>query len=119
MGLHDDDDDHHNDEEEEELPEVFPPYLPPKDPSFPEYTLVLDLDETLIHFDSEDKLNDSFDAENNDSFNYSIRSGLASFLRELSKYYELVIYTAAMSDYADYIINQVDPNRLIKHRMYR
>ena len=32
------------------LPEVFPPYLPRKDIMESAYTLVLDLDETLIHF---------------------------------------------------------------------
>ena len=33
-----------------QLPKVKPPYLPEKDPSAPAYTLVLDLDETLIHY---------------------------------------------------------------------
>jgi len=32
------------------LPDVKDPYLPPKQPSDKEYTLVIDLDETLIHF---------------------------------------------------------------------
>lgn len=34
----------------EELPEVHPPFLPTKDILDQPYTLVLDLDETLIHF---------------------------------------------------------------------
>jgi hypothetical protein len=33
-----------------ELPEVHPPFLPAKDILDQPYTLVLDLDETLIHF---------------------------------------------------------------------
>ena len=34
----------------DELPEVHPPFLPAKDVLDQPYTLVLDLDETLIHF---------------------------------------------------------------------
>jgi len=33
------------------LPIATPPYLPPKEDDGRLYTLVLDLDETLIHFD--------------------------------------------------------------------
>ena len=38
-------------EEDEKLPKVKPPYLPPKALGMSPYTLVLDLDETLIHFE--------------------------------------------------------------------
>jgi CTD small phosphatase-like protein 2 len=37
-----------------------------------------------------------------------VRPGLNKFLTELSQYYELVVFTAALSDYADWILNQVD-----------
>ena len=43
------------DEEDKYLPKVKPPYLPPKELSMSPYTLVLDLDETLIHFEDVSK----------------------------------------------------------------
>jgi len=39
--------------EDPSLPAVLPPYLPKKEDDYKEYTLVLDLDETLIHYDEE------------------------------------------------------------------
>lgn len=71
-----------------------PPYLPSKsimrNPRA--YTLVLDLDETLVHF-----------VEENDSAFIQIRPGAETFLEEMSMYYEIVIFTAAMQD-VKYII---------------
>jgi CTD small phosphatase-like protein 2 len=58
--------------------------------------LVLDLDETLIHFDCDDDTENCQDEE--DEGYYLIRPGAIKFLNELSKYYELVIFTAAMPD---------------------
>ena len=46
-------------EQQEELPPVEVPYLPKKDILDSEYTLVLDLDETLIHFVSPQDENDA------------------------------------------------------------
>ena len=67
------------------------PYLPPIDKEV--YTLVLDLDETLIHLETDD---DAQDEE--EQVYYLIRPGAIKFLNNLSKYYELVIFTAAMPD---------------------
>jgi len=68
------------------------------------YTLVLDLDETLIHFE----MDDSVDPTIEDPGYYLIRPGAIKFLQELSEHYELVIFTAAMPDYADWILDNVD-----------
>lgn len=37
----------------------------------------------------------------------------------MSQYYEIVIFTAAMQDYADWVIDQIDPEGYIKYRLYR
>jgi TFIIF-interacting CTD phosphatase-like protein len=58
------------------------------------YTLVLDLDETLIHFE----LDEDIDAAEEEPGYYLIRPGAMNFLTELSQYYEIVIFTAAMPD---------------------
>lgn len=42
------------------------------------------------------------------------------FLSELSKLYEIIIFTAASSDYANQVIDHLDPNNeFITHRLYR
>jgi len=64
-------------------PEV--PYLPPV-PSGT-YTLVLDLDETLVHF-----------VQNKDEGAVYIRPGCEEFLRVVSEWYEVVIFTAGLQD---------------------
>jgi len=73
------------------------------------YTLVLDLDETLVHYFEHDGMG-----------NYDIRPGMHEFLERMSELgYELVIFTAATQDYADWVIDQIDPGRLIHYRLYR
>lgn len=79
------------------------PYLPPltqvkKLPKFAKdisqvYTLVLDLDETLIHFDIDEGADDEEEAGY-----YNIRPGAIRFLGVLSEFFEIVVFTAAMPD---------------------
>lgn len=90
------------------------PYLSPIDTSIIDesevYTLVLDLDETLIHYECDDT----------DGDYYLIRPGAIQFLREMALYYEIVIFTAAMPEYADKILDNLDENGfMIKYRLYR
>ena len=37
----------------------------------------------------------------------------------MCKYYELVVFTAGLKDYADWILNDLDKNGFIRHRLYR
>jgi len=86
---------------------VTEPFLPQKI-SPHKYTLVLDLDETLVHY-----------VEDEESAYILIRPGAESFLEELYKHYELVIFTAATQDYADFVLNELDKNKRISYRLYR
>ena len=89
------------------MPAIPPaPYLPPVAEEV--YTLVLDLDETLVHY---------VDAGENS--NLLVRPGSRDFLKEMAKYYEIVIFTAALQDYADWAIDIIDDDQVIKHRLYR
>jgi len=44
-----------------------------------------------------------------DDWCFFVRPGLNTFLKNMAKSYELVIYTAAMRDYASYFMSKIDP----------
>jgi len=97
-----------NDINSEEPPRVLKiPYLSPSTHKS-EFTLVLDLDETLAHY-----------VESEKDPKLLIRPGAQKFLKEMSEIYEIVIFTAAMQDYADWALNQLDIGNWISHRLYR
>jgi CTD small phosphatase-like protein 2 len=76
------------------------------------YSLVLDLDETLVHF--KEKLNE----EGNGVL--KIRPGIKEFLEKVGKYYELIIFTTATQDYADILIDAIEEDKIyFEHRFYR
>lgn len=88
---------------------IFPVYTKKLDPFLPEteknfHTLVMDLDETLIHRDGQEVL---------------IRPGAQEFLEEMGKVCEIVIFTCAMQVYADYAMKKIDPGDKVKLRLYR
>lgn len=83
-------------------------YNLPKKTSKHPITLVLDLDETLIHYD-----------ESINGGQFFIRPHSQEFLKETAKMFEIVIFTAAVKDYADWILDRLDPEGNISHRLYR
>ena len=90
------------------VPSPFLKKLPPEIETST-YTLVLDLDETLVHF---------FYTPSGGTF--LIRPFCIQFLEEMAKIFEIVIFTAALKDYADSILDILDPNKiLINYRLYR
>ena len=81
--------------------------LPIGDPGYRRYTLVLDLDETLVHFDHRRMV-------------YKVRPLCIRFLTDMAKLYEIVIFTAAHQTYANFILDKLDKEgTLIQHRLYR
>eukprot|EP00815_Leptocylindrus_aporus_P002209 CAMPEP_0116070652 /NCGR_PEP_ID=MMETSP0322-20121206/13195_1 /TAXON_ID=163516 /ORGANISM="Leptocylindrus danicus var. apora, Strain B651" /LENGTH=500 /DNA_ID=CAMNT_0003558617 /DNA_START=42 /DNA_END=1544 /DNA_ORIENTATION=- len=103
------------------------PKVPPKSKESPYYTLVLDLDETLVHCTVDEKLCKNPDLIFNVDFNgmsYTVyakkRPFLVSFLQRISKAFEIVVFTASQSVYANALLDKIDPNgELIKHRIFR
>jgi hypothetical protein len=81
-------------------------FLPPG--ASKKYTLVLDLDETLVHFKNE-----------NGKAKFLIRPYTYTFLKNLSFHFEIIIFTAAQKEYADWILNKIDSKGAISHRLYR
>ena len=82
------------------------PYLPPINKK--QYTLVLDLDETLVHY-----------VEDEEHPFVQVRPYAAYFLEQMGKYFEIVIFTAAAEDYADLVLDELDKNNSISYRLYR
>ncbi len=86
------------------------PYLSNKKDRKKVFTLVLDLDETLI----------SFRRDENGRGILKPRPYLQQFLSEMSKKYELIIFTAGTKEYADPILDLIDQKKIFfDKRLYR
>ena len=96
-----------------------------KPPNTPKVTLVLDLDETLVHCTTD--RNDSADVSfslffNNQTYYVSAmkRPFLEEFMEEVTSMFEVVIFTASQQIYADRLLNILDPSaKWSKIRLFR
>jgi CTD small phosphatase-like protein 2 len=76
-------------------------------PPSKQYSLVLDLDETLIHVPKGKNI-------------FILRPGLRKFLHSLTEYYELIVFTTGIKEYADQIINFIEKDeKYFSYRLYR
>ena len=76
------------------------------------YSLVIDLDETLIHFKP---INNG-----EEGGILRVRPGIYDFLEQVGKYYELIVFTTATQDYADKLIDYIEEDKIyFEHRFYR
>lgn len=71
------------------------------------FTLVLDLQETLIHYDwTREKGWQTFK-----------RPGVDAFLEHLAQFYEIVIYSDEQSMFVDPVVERLDPKHCIRYRL--
>ena len=99
-------------------------FLPPNTSG--KKTLVLDLDETLVHsqfgpfeyIKSDIIIKINIDDEIHD-IHVLVRPGVKEFLEKISKKFELVIFTASISKYASPLLDILDKNNLCSFRLFR
>ncbi|XP_047322371.1 CTD small phosphatase-like protein 3 isoform X2 [Impatiens glandulifera] len=107
------------------VPTFRPMLLPKQTRSCPSTTLVLDLDETLVHSTLEPCEGADFTFPVN--FNLKehtiyvrCRPHLKDFMERVGSLFEIIIFTASQSIYAEQLLNILDPKRrIIRHRVYR
>ena len=80
-------------------------------PSSKKYCLVLDLDETLIHF----KVNHS----HNDEGVLKLRPGISTFLEVIKDYYEIILFTEASEAYTELIMETFNKNNFFDFKFFR
>jgi len=100
--------------------------LPEMDVKYLRKTLVLDMDETLIHcfFQQEDKSHYdwSFTLDRGISIINvfcCVRPHLVEFLRVASEMYEIVVFTASQEHYANKVLDLIDPMGYVEHRLFQ
>jgi len=99
--------------------------LPPLPPDLAgKKTLVLDLDETLVHSSFKPISNPDFiiPVEIEDTVHkvYVLkRPGVDQFMQRVGKHFEVVVFTASLSKYADPVLDLLDIHKVVRSRLFR
>ena len=89
---------------------INPPFI--VNPAKKKYTLVIALDETLIHFKIDN-------IENNKGI-IQLRPGITEFFESIKPYYEIIIFSCGNKKYTDILVNSIDKKKIyIDYRLYR
>ncbi|CAH2034382.1 unnamed protein product [Thlaspi arvense] len=89
-------------------------------------TIVLDLDETLVHSSMEPPVRVNVDFMVRIKIEGAVipmfvvkRPGVDEFLERISKNYRVAVFTAGLPEYASQVLDKLDKNRVISQRLYR
>ena len=83
--------------------------LPPFNSNKYKYTLIINLDENIVHY-----------VEEEEKSYVKVRYNTDNFLKNLSKFYEIIFFTSLNKDYADIIIDNIDTEKkYVNFRLYR
>lgn len=87
-------------------------------------TLILDLDETCAHSSFVKFKNSTFKKKIvYEGFQYVVhvlkRPHIDTFLKRMSKLFEIVFYTASVKEYANFVIDYIDPDKIGTSRLFR
>lgn len=86
-------------------------FLPPIDKQY-EYSLVLDLDETLIHV--------VVDRNNKERAKLIFRPFLFEFLTKMKKIFEIILFTVSVPEYANKMISHIErKEKFFTYKLYR
>lgn len=108
-----------------QTPEAVQYLLPPqKGTNVGKKTLVLDLDETLVHSSFKPVPNADFiipvEIDNQIHQVYVLkRPGVDQFLKSMGEKFELVVFTASLSKYADPVLDLLDKDKIVGARLFR
>ncbi|KAG6334629.1 hypothetical protein ID866_4455 [Astraeus odoratus] len=101
------------------------PLLPPIAPQHAgRKCLVLDLDETLVHSSFKSIPHADYVVPVEIEYHwhnvYVIkRPGVDNFLKMMGEIYEVVVFTASLSKYADPVLDKLDIHHVVSHRLFR
>ena len=100
---------------------IISPYIKIPREKNKKYTLVLDLDETLVHVKQINLQNSNY--YYNTPYNHKIinlRPGLFDFLNSIKPYYEIISFSSASKVYADHILKKIEVDqKYFDYNLYR
>ena len=87
-------------------------------------TLILDIDETLVHSSLIPFKKNDIELEISlEGVPYTVyvlvRPGVEKFLKEIGKHFEVITFTASIPEYAKKLIEILDKEKIIKHQLFR